>query len=149
MIKEICSSIIPSILKFIINLWLLVVVFNAVFRYMEENPRYQQEGISMSDFSFQPPVPLDEKYLAKRRASTSATLDEKHLAKRRASTSGTSTAGYIIFFFFFQIMIGLNIVFLMIDFNLFLNVCISVPYPELKNQNDGTVGSEAKSPTQN
>ncbi|KAL8497706.1 hypothetical protein ACS0TY_021147 [Phlomoides rotata] len=82
-------------------------------RYLEENPRYLREGISMSEFSFQPPVPLDEKYLAKRRASTSVPLDEKYIAKRRALA------------------------------------LLAGPCPELKNQNDGTVGPEAKAPAQN
>ncbi|KAI3472360.1 hypothetical protein Pfo_030941 [Paulownia fortunei] len=37
-------------------------------RYISEHPEYVQEGVSISQFSFQPPIPLDEKYIAKRRA---------------------------------------------------------------------------------
>ncbi|KAL8037381.1 hypothetical protein ABFS82_11G036200 [Erythranthe guttata] len=36
-------------------------------RYIDEHPEYAQ-GVNISQFSFQPPVPLDEKYSAKRRA---------------------------------------------------------------------------------
>ncbi|KAI3454761.1 hypothetical protein Pfo_011424 [Paulownia fortunei] len=35
-------------------------------RYISEHPEYVQEGVSISQFSFQPPIPLDEKYIAKR-----------------------------------------------------------------------------------
>ncbi|KAI3472347.1 hypothetical protein Pfo_031060 [Paulownia fortunei] len=38
------------------------------FRYIDEHPKHLQEGVSISQFSFQPPVPLDEKYIAKHRA---------------------------------------------------------------------------------
>ncbi|XP_057767130.1 methyl-CpG-binding domain-containing protein 2-like [Salvia miltiorrhiza] len=35
-------------------------------RYLEENPRYEEDKIKVSHFSFQPPLPLDHKYVAKR-----------------------------------------------------------------------------------
>ncbi|KAK6151624.1 hypothetical protein DH2020_014259 [Rehmannia glutinosa] len=38
-------------------------------RYIDEHPEYQ--GVSLSQFSFQSPVPLDEKYVAKRQACSS------------------------------------------------------------------------------
>ncbi|KAI3472359.1 hypothetical protein Pfo_030940 [Paulownia fortunei] len=37
-------------------------------RYIDEHPQYLHEGVSISQFSFQSPVPLDEKYVAKHRA---------------------------------------------------------------------------------
>ncbi|XP_042065355.1 methyl-CpG-binding domain-containing protein 2-like [Salvia splendens] len=35
-------------------------------RYLEDNPRYVDDKMKLSQFSFQPPVPLDDKYVAKR-----------------------------------------------------------------------------------
>ncbi|PIN03287.1 hypothetical protein CDL12_24192 [Handroanthus impetiginosus] len=37
-------------------------------RYLSEHPKYREEGVTISQFSFQPPVPLDANYVAKRRA---------------------------------------------------------------------------------
>ena len=40
-------------------------------RYLEENPVYKEQGVSLSQFSFQIPRPLHENYLRKRSKPTS------------------------------------------------------------------------------
>ncbi|KAG8367550.1 hypothetical protein BUALT_Bualt16G0083500 [Buddleja alternifolia] len=64
---------------------------NKRLRSMVELSRYiseHQEGVSISQFSFQPPVPLDENYIAKRRAlyvsshdMAGATLDVNRISR--------------------------------------------------------------------
>ncbi|KAK6135606.1 hypothetical protein DH2020_030654 [Rehmannia glutinosa] len=43
--------------------------------YLSQHPKYQQEGVSISRFSFQSPVPLDADYVAKRRAVSASSKD--------------------------------------------------------------------------
>ena len=42
------------------------------FRYLLEHPEYMEEGVTMSQFSFQIPKPLQENYVRKRPARITA-----------------------------------------------------------------------------
>lgn len=46
-----------------------------VEKYLEDNPQYTSDGVDISQFNYQIPLPLHEGYVRKRRASAASNLD--------------------------------------------------------------------------
>lgn len=45
-------------------------------RYLEEHPEYKEQGVRLSQFSFQIPRPLQENYVRRRRAAPTNDADD-------------------------------------------------------------------------